>query len=324
MTKKLQRIAERGAIVGQGAIDYITCSTYNGDQYALVVEMIDQLNVSRETITPKTARGYQTSSFGWASYGEGQQAGQPHFLINANGKEADALVTQMLKNPLFNLEAWNCSRLDIQLTAPKNRAIRLAHLGISLIAGQLGDYKGRGKPQARTIGSKTGDTLYIGSPNSQKMIRFYDKPLIHKRQREDFERYEIQYRDDYSNPLLAKLFKDRNKMDRGLLMRTLKREYDKLPDGLRMELSFWQVWGLEEGEPLAPDTTDKTESARLKWLKSLKRTLVAMASAQGPAGIEARSILLEAVVIGTTEEPLTGWMDYKLLSPEGEILDPLQ
>jgi hypothetical protein len=330
MTKKQQRIAERGALIYQGAIDYLTCSTYNGDQYALVVNMIDSINVSRETIKARKAKGYDTSSLGWASYGEGTQKGNhnqlgglPHFVINANGQEADKLALLMLKEPLFNPEEWNWSRVDIQLTVKKNRAVRLTTLGQRLDDGLLGEFRGKGKPKPHWQGSSTGDTLYIGSPKSQRMIRFYDKPLVHQRTRQDFERFEVQYRDDYANPLMRKLFRDRNKLDRDLIMRTLKREYDKLPEALQMELSFYHAWENVSRETIQPDKTEATESSKLRWLKSLRKSLIALASAPGQAGVEARGVLLEALVLGTTSDPLAAHMDYRLLSPDSEIWEPL-
>lgn len=330
MTKKLQRIAERGALVYQGAIDYLSCSTYNGDQYALVVEMINSLNVSLDKIQAKKARGYDTSSLGWASYGEGTQKGNhnqlggvPHFVINANGQEADKLVNLMLKDPLFNPAEWNCSRVDIQLTVRNTRTRRLSHLGIEYLAGKLGEFQGKGRPSVRAIGSKTGDTLYIGSPKSDRMIRFYDKPLIHQRTKQDFERFEVQYRDSYANPLMLKLFRDRNRLDRELIMRTLKREYDKLPADLQTELSFRDAWNDVAGESMKPDTTDATEASKLRWLRSLRKSLIALASRPGQAGTEARGVLLEALVIGATNDPLAAHMDYRILSPDNEIFEPL-
>jgi hypothetical protein len=319
MSRKQQRIAERGAIVEQAAIDYLTCSTYDGNQYAIVRDMVDQINVSRETPKGMTARGYTTTAFGWASYGEGTQkgnhnelGGKPHFLINANGKEADQLFQLMVTEPGIKRELWNFSRLDIQLTLPKSRTIPLGILAIQLEDGQLGEFQGRGKPKARGYTSDTGHTLYIGSPSSQKQIRFYDKPLIHKRKRTDYERFEIQYRDDYSNPLVTRLFKQ-----------ALKYQYSLLPAALQTELSFRDAFKSAIAVPLQAEVSDKTEAAKLRWFKSLKATIRALARDQGATGIEARSIILQALVEGATQNELVNWMDYRLISPDYEIVDPL-
>jgi hypothetical protein len=330
MTKKLQRIAERGAIVEQAAIDYVTCSTYDGNQYAIVRDLIDTINVSRETPTGKTARGYDTTLFGWASYGEGTQkgnhlemGGKPHFLINANGKEADILFKLMLAQPDIRRELWNFSRLDIQLTIPRARDIPLGILAIQLEDGQLGEFKGKGKPKPRGYTSDTGHTLYIGSASSQKQIRFYDKPLIKNRKRVDYERFEIQYRDDYANPLATRLFKQAPAYDRSILFQTLKYQYSLLPSALQTELSFRDSFINSISVPLQAEVTDKTEAAKLRWFKSLKATIRSLARDNGQTGMEVRAILLQALVEGSTQDELVNWMDYRLISPDHEIVDPL-
>lgn len=331
MTRKQTRIAERGAIVNEPAIDYLTCSTFNGDQYLLVVGMIQELNTEKLESKPKRARGYETERIEWASWGEGQQIAkgekerrEAHFLINVSGKEADAIIQKMIAEPLIERDQWNFSRIDVQLTLERKRDTELGELYLQLRQGELGEYQGRSKPKARVIASETGDTLYIGSPSSQKQIRFYDKPLIAGRKRVDYERFEIQYRDQYANPLATKLWRKAPKYDREIIRQTLRYQWGLLPEGLQGALSFANAFTDTEGEELERMTTDKTESAKLRWLRSLSKTLQEMCSQPGEPGIAAREVLLKALVIGVTGDNLTNWMDFTLVGTEANIYHPLQ
>jgi hypothetical protein len=139
----------------------------------------------------------------------------------------------------------------------------------------------------------------------------------------DYERFEIQYRDDYSNPLVTRLFKQAPRYDRSVLYQTLKYQYSLLPADLQTELSFRDSFTNSIAVPLQAEVTDKTEAAKLRWFRSLKATIRALARDMGPSGMECRSILLQALVEGATQDELVNWMDYRLISPDYEIIDLL-
>jgi hypothetical protein len=278
-----------------------------------------------------TVKGYERTRVEWGGIGEGTQkregnnlTGEAHWLVDINGKEADEFIRRAIEHGSFNRDLWNVSRIDLQITVPRSRHIEYAELPDLINGGELGEFQGRGKPKARAQASDTGHTLYIGSAKSSIMLRFYDKPLILGRKRINYDRYEIQLRDDYANPLVTRLFKQAPKYDRSVLMQFLKYRFSLLPDHLQTILSHKSSFTEAVSVNIPPTKTDKQESAKLKWLKSLKGSILALASKQGPEGIEARRVLLEALVVASTGDKLANWQDYVLVGTEANIIDPLQ
>lgn len=331
MAQKLTMPAQRGAIVNAPAVDWLDCSTFDLDQWELVKGMIQANNVSRETFTHTQFKNYSVERLEWASWSEGSQVPKgekekrvPHYLIHVGGKESDAIMREMLSNPAIKRDKWNFSRIDLQYTVPKMREKSLALLGIELRDGLLGDYESRGKPKSRAWVGHENDTLYIGSPSSAKQLRFYDKPVLIGRNRETWERYELQLRDKLANGVVSRLWKQAPQYARNVIAQSLKSEYRKLPIMLQEALSHRDSFDNVVAVPLKPEISDKAESARLKWFKSLKRSIIALACAKGIEGQQAREILLEALVVACTGDNTANWMDYVLVGTEANIIEPLE
>jgi hypothetical protein len=116
--------------------------------------------------------------------GQGEQNGRYHCMLQLSGVLADRVGPMLIGGHETGEGIGNISRIDLQITIAEQ-------LDLDALAGAL---VGKIRSQVtiyRTLqGAQVGDTLYIGSPKSDKRIRMYHKA--------GGTRAEIQYRRDYA------------------------------------------------------------------------------------------------------------------------------
>jgi hypothetical protein len=121
--------------------------------------------------------------------GQGEQNGRYHCMLQLSGALADRLGPMLIGGHETGEGIGNISRIDLQITIAEQ-------LDLDALAGAL---VGKIRSQVtiyRTLqGGQVGDTLYIGSPKSDKRIRMYHKA--------GGTRFEVQYRRDYANSTAA-------------------------------------------------------------------------------------------------------------------------
>lgn len=318
MARNAVRKAERGTVVGDGAIDYVTLTTYSGDVYSGWRDIVEQMRGDR-AVGGGMLYGYTMERIGDMQIGEGIQDKQPHFLVSIAGHEADEFMRLLITTATVDIDAINCSRLDVQLTVPKQREVRLSYLAQQYQEGQLGEFNGRGRPKVYAYAGNDGDTLYIGSTSSEKVIRFYDKPILLKGRRQVYERMEVQLRNKKALALLKRIIKAQPNYARATILQYIKTEFNRLPDGLQLSLSVNPYLEDIVGSELKAETTEPEEDRKLRWLKSCRKTFIEIASRQDATGQQARELFLEVLATGTVTGPLVAWMDYRLIGPDGDL-----
>jgi hypothetical protein len=117
--------------------------------------------------------------------GTGEQNGRYHCMLQLSGALADRLGPMLIGGHEVGEGVGNISRIDLQVTIPEQLGLdALAAALVGKIRSQVTIY--------RTLqGGQVGDTLYIGSPKSDKRIRMYHKA--------GGTRFEVQYRRDYAS-----------------------------------------------------------------------------------------------------------------------------
>lgn len=322
MASAEQRQAERGSIVGVAAVDYLTMTTRNGAQYELVRQWMDRHRGDKETKAAKSFM-FTLDTVEWGSYGEGMHEQEPIYIINVNGIDSDNLVGDLCANPAFIPTMWNCARCDIQLTVPAVRKYRLLEIGIMHHSQKWKFADPKATAKVRYWGSENGDSLYVGAPTSLLQIRIYDKFIVLNGDTKQYERFEGQLRDDYAQSMFLAIFKNRALYNRSVILNSIRYYHNRLPVEMQSELS--QAAHLDKAVSVKPEpvTTDKQERAKVKWALRLKGSLLELAREPGPDGERVREMLLECLVRANTSDPYEAWHEWRLLSPDGEAVEPI-
>lgn len=311
----------RLVITGEGAIDYVTLTTYSGVQDSLMAVYLER------EYGPSDEKIVIGGNYVGIKYTEyvvlvmGYQKKQPHYMLVATGYNSDKIIRDCITEGKIDLTLWNCTRIDIQVTLKKKaRRPRLLNLGANLETGKYGEVSNRRKVKVKVIGSDTGDTIYIGSPTSEKQKRIYDKHLTDvSGNNVHMERYEIQYRSRTAQSVLTRITnKGALELSRQI-QRVIKGDMSTLPEPFQKKLSAysWQpnlstiVINREKPQDKASDTT--------KWVKSIRYALLRACSQNGDNGLACRKALLEALVCSISDDYLEDWTLWRLLSPYGAI-----
>lgn len=140
-------------------LDYVRLATWNTAHYSYMAAEIMRV------------WSWDYKPGGWLQYsghrapqffmGSGEQNGRRHHVLSASGS-----LAERMRKTLMKLDGFYCTRLDLQITIPKPDWVELPKL-----------HKSLGKKRTTLISSKENDTLYIGSRNSDKFARLYEKPL---------------------------------------------------------------------------------------------------------------------------------------------------
>lgn len=165
-------------------LDWISLTTFSRDVFDSMVETAVSVVGERQWREQRIAN-YHGLTNGSIWHGGGIQKGRSHFRLQVSGSDA-RLLEQHLQ---WSLADINCTRIDIQLTIdlPDNySADRVAN---DIHHGVWPD--GRRRKVRKYVNMGDGlDTIYIGSPKSEKQIRLYVKQGENGR----YLRFEAQYR----------------------------------------------------------------------------------------------------------------------------------
>lgn len=311
----------RLVIVGEGAIDYLSITTYDGGQDYVISEILRQEypEMYEKTVINKSYVGIKYAEY--VVLAQGMQQKMPHFLLIATGYNSDKILRHMLTDERIDLSKWKVTRIDIQVTLKKKaRRTKLITLGMNLEAGKYGDVSNRRKVSVRYQGSETGDTIYIGSPKSEKMRRIYDKFLTDMAGEViQMERYEIQYRDRTAQSVVNRMIKEGAIEISRVIQKIIKGDMSTLPEKFVEKLSVhrWQpnTKAIIINRAGAPSKTSNTT----KWVRQIRYALLRACSQEGINGIESRKALLEALVCAISDDYLEDWSQWRLLSPYGAI-----
>ena len=143
-------------------LDYLRLATWNSAHYAYMASEL--MRVWSWEYRPgrwQQYTGHRAPSF---FMGTGEQDKRRHHVVHASGSLAERMRKSfMLFDGLYG------TRLDLQMTILEPAWVDLAKL-----------HKNLGKKKTTLHSSEENDTLYIGSRESDKFARLYEKPLGEK------------------------------------------------------------------------------------------------------------------------------------------------
>jgi hypothetical protein len=174
-------------------LDWVTLTSYDGKLTRKGTRILDSAGMSSPFARKIICYD------GWASDGReggafvgvGEQDGRFHCMLQLSGALADKFGPGLLAGHKTGEGIGNVSRIDLQITiAEKIDLDALAAALVGTTRSQITIY--------RTLqGGQPGDTLYIGSPKSDKRTRLYHKA--------GGTRFEAQYRRDYASDVAARI-----------------------------------------------------------------------------------------------------------------------
>lgn len=312
----------RAVILGDGAIDYLSVTTYDKDQANRLQEILNtEYWTSNETHSVNSYIGWKYAEY--VFMGAGRQQNKSHYMMIATALHSDVLFRLMATDSVIKMDKWSTTRIDLQVTLPeKKRATRLGTIGLNLQNGKYGAISNRRKIAVKTIIGETGDTIYIGSPKSEKQRRIYKKVLtdIHDNVR-DFQRYEIQFRHATAQSISNKI-RQGSILDLSTnIQRIVKGDLSLLPEKFTSKLSFhtWQPKMI--GEVVNRARKESKTTNVTKWIRSIMYALLKGCMQEGFNGRFCRETLLWVLVVAVTENLTEKSETWKLLSGEGEVVD---
>lgn len=143
-------------------LDYLRLATWNSAHYAYMASEL--MRVWTWEYRPgkwQQYTGHRARSF---FMGTGEQDKRRHHVVHASGS-----LAERMRKSFMQFDGLYGTRADIQMTILKPEWVCLAKL-----------HKNMGAKNTTLISSEENSTLYIGSRESDKFARLYEKPLRDK------------------------------------------------------------------------------------------------------------------------------------------------
>ena len=161
--------------------------------------------------------------------GKAIQGGHPHLMVQVSAAMAHMLVTRLVD--IGGLENVRCTRMDVQLTLERlNSWPLLNKLGQKIrdLQDNPALWKGR-RTKVRVIDNdnEIGETVYIGSRESEVFTRIYDKSIDNR----DYVRFECEYKSDRSHNLFIQAMEGLSRLSEALRYEIVK--YTKADEMMR-------------------------------------------------------------------------------------------
>jgi hypothetical protein len=238
------------------AIDWLTLTSYDG---ALARQGTALLLAIGNDPFPRKVIVYDGLAAdcedGGAFVGVGEQMGKYHAMLQLSGGLADKHGPALIAGHEVG-ENGNCSRVDLQITCS-------GKIDLDQLAGDLtGRYRGQVTIYKTLQGGQVGDTLYLGSPKSDKRIRIYHKA--------GGTRFECQYRRDYALSVFMALRNGGGKTVRQVIAGFLLHEVGKVSDSIPSNPALnditksLQTW---TGGAIIPTSNTRAIGNTERWLR---------------------------------------------------------
>lgn len=221
---------DKAVIFEKVAIDFLSLTTYDADVYTEWVRLVKEMQLGIPTMAA-------FAQYAGVSYDDsvkvvtGSQDGKPHFMLTAAGANADILARAYVLEDELCKRVTKCTRIDIQITRkPLEDRPRLSQIAQAYQAGTLGEFQGRGRPKVYAYAGDDGDTLYIGSGQSEQLIRIYDKRITTNKGAAFMgERTELQLRASRAESIWGRLMEGVPRFRESPLKGALKAALEKFP-----------------------------------------------------------------------------------------------
>lgn len=285
-------------IINSPACDWLTLTTFSYKSWAA----LDKLLVRSGKVESKSFGGYKGTSWGSSMFsGEGTQKEKgkefksPHFMIQGTGYGGYELLAFIMALPDFEHGSWKCTRIDVQVSVdyPSGYNARFVKDWIEVQPASSWLSGHAIQPQLRE-GKKTKsgialDTWYVGSRNSQRLVRCYVKqvqPLpaivsdshdtfLDEPEGEIYLRYETQYNKEAANSAFHSLWSG------STVAEYARHGFDSVPlwcfyqsenpTNLYGSHWFYAIRQVLSGDSTKPDYAKRKvdNSATIEWLRNV-------------------------------------------------------
>ena len=279
-------------------IDWVSLTVHDSSHYEIIKMLGLDLTNFKQTqprLSYQYAVGFEDIVITW-----GGNAGT-HLIMSGDGCRAFELLSHRTFSEFFQLlfdgyERVNFTRIDLAIddkrALGKNNSLKLTTLAKKISKGEC-DTKIKNYDH---IKGNQGETLYIGSRESETFYRFYDKraQVIKKNKGEMDElpnnwiRYEIEIKGKKANELANIIASEEMEVGAiafGILkesLRFVKKRDDETPV---KECETWRPWAsfLREVQPLklSSEKKESTIEDMRRWFDTLARAVYIMREAYG-------------------------------------------
>lgn len=202
-------------LVNKPQIDFFTMTFY-GDEW--LARCLDELGIDEGAGKPNKIRYYVGEKFdcgdrgsiayGWAV----QKGGRDHFILTSEGDIAHDSFFELSQKEV------NATRIDLQITILRTSKASVTRDFADNMRGGEWAYKPR-KVTLIEGDQGEGNTLYIGSRQSERFIRFYEKLGTDGRW---YVRYEVELKGGLAQDAYFRLMRGGDKMIAPMLLAELQ------------------------------------------------------------------------------------------------------
>lgn len=235
-------------LTGTPACDYLRLTTFNRSSMESLVTLLTSCDVQPSDLTLRGYAGYmQTFPDGSVFWGQGEQKGMHHWIVQVSGAKSNKAMSQVIES---GIEDYSCTRLDLQITLPvpdwfKSRSF--------LDTLRTGTWVGRAR-KCTSVDNYGNDTVYIGSKTSDRFIRVYVKEV-------EWLRFEVQYAKERADGCLKMMARHWHRGGRWVVGGILNNEVSQLPE--HPVVAMYDK-SLDPYQPVTV-TLQKPTSRRMKW-----------------------------------------------------------
>lgn len=271
-------------ITNAPAIDYVTLGAFSIEAHKALQWAFD----SSARGTGKVARRmqYEGQQYEGLYLGNAVIEGQAHKMLISSAIQSEYVVAALERSDIRSSEI-GCSRIDLQLTIERDISDKfLSGYRNEIKAALATSTRGR-MPKVRTIDndSSLGETIYIGSRVSEKMVRIYDKPIAG----DNFIRFEVEWKGDAARKIWKTIYNreaTRATIIHGELLRYA---------GIPLFDRFIECVSGDEPQTIMLRRERTDDESRFRWLTDVVMPVVRKMYLSGSHKKELRSMLVEVL-----------------------------
>lgn len=262
---------------GPTKLDWLTLATYKFKAYT------DLAAILRRNYYGEWYGGNWLQYKGYRSklgmfYGDAVQSNnKTHYVMQVSGEISQEIATLLLKMP--DPLSWYATRMDLQKTIPMQEWWNVRHLY---------DWIKENGKTASSVQSDSGDTLYIGSRQSERFTRIYEKDYGSK-----WLRLEIELKQGHARNAWEHLVNGKAPNE------IYQAHLEKLPIPSRVYESYFDNTG--DDLDISLDRQESDDMSKMRWLKTLLPTLEKMAGSHN-IGRDVRTIFYHLSLTNEEEE----------------------
>lgn len=281
---------EQYHIINRAAVDYLRLTTFMEDESNKLAKVFQAISRDQLIKYPVKNMQYAGSRMEGGFIGIGAQKNQKNTMIELSGSTAQEGLEEL--RIWLNDEAFvgGVPRIDIQITIERHRTDE----NLSVLGNRLRDMlelhikNPKTRPEVRMRDNSRIDndnTVYIGSRESDRMVRIYDKEINNT----EYIRYEIEYKNKTARKVFDEAIKDNDNI--AAMIKTDMMRF------VRFSTTIQRLYENVPTEQILPTAVIKDKSDAIKRLNYLEWMSRAMARKLTLEGYEKEVVfILESIL----------------------------